>query len=69
MIGKGIDRQKLIQGEEIEFGVEVEEEAALEEESQKYFDGETIFKTLNFDCCDDGEESDTSDKVCVEFIY
>lgn len=51
-----------MQGEEVEFGIELDE-AAFEEETQKYFDGETVFKTLNFECCNDGEDSGTSDKV------
>ena len=63
LTGEGIDRKKLIKGEDIEFGVEVDVEADFEEESQKYFDRETIFKTLNFDCCDDGEDSGNNDKV------
>ena len=50
-----------MRGEDIEFGIELDEEAGLEEEGQKYFDGETVFKTLSFDCC--REEEDDSDKV------
>ena len=61
MTGGGIDRQKLMQEEGIEFGVEFDEKE--DDEPQKYFDGETAFKTLNFDCCDEGEETDNDGKV------
>lgn len=56
-----------MQGEEIEFGVEVDD-SLFNEGSHKYFDGETVFKTLNFECCDDGDASDTREKVnCCSF--
>ena len=55
-----------MRGEDIEFGIELDEEVGLEEEGQKYFDGETVFKTLSFDCC--REEEDDSDKVSYYVI-
>jgi len=61
LTGDGIDREKLVRGEDIEFGIELDEQEAIEEEVQNYFDAETVFKTLSFDCC--REEEDDSDKT------
>ena len=66
LTGDGIDREKLVRGEDIEFGIELDEQEAIEEEVQNYFDAETVFKTLSFDCC--REEEDDSDKVSCYFV-
>ena len=63
MTGGGIDRNKLLNEQEIEFGVEVED--IIKDEDDGYFDRETVFKNLNFDCTDEGDDDSDSNSDMV----
>eukprot|EP00112_Aurelia_sp_Birch-Aquarium-sp1_P024134 Seg748.1 transcript_id=Seg748.1/GoldUCD/mRNA.D3Y31 product="Inactive peptidyl-prolyl cis-trans isomerase FKBP6" protein_id=Seg748.1/GoldUCD/D3Y31 len=56
LTGDGIDKRKLLLENEIEFGIELN--PSQDDHGPDYFDGEQIFKNLNFDCTHDGADSD-----------
>ncbi|XP_065054939.1 inactive peptidyl-prolyl cis-trans isomerase FKBP6-like [Rhopilema esculentum] len=63
--GGGIDRNKLLNEQEIEFGVEVED--IIKDEDDEYFDRETVFKNLNFDCTDEGDDDSDANSDMTPF--
>ena len=61
LTGDGIDKRKLLLENEVEFGIELN--PSQDDHGPDYFDGEQIFKNLNFDCTQDGADSDNDQVI------